>query len=393
MRSLLWLPLVLLMASSSLASAEKVWEPAGSAGSDLVCPPQGSANLCLPLDASWQVVQFAGDGNCSGPVNPNDPCQRNDDDHTASVPLSFTFDLYGSPQTSVFNNNNGNLSFGAGYCEFTATGFPVTGFPMVAPFWADVDTRAATNNDGVVWMKQGPNYLAVTYDHVGYYNVHPDLQNTFQVIISDGTFEPMGLGNNVCFCYGDMQWTTGDASGGSGGFGGTPATVGVNKGDGVDYFQIGRFDHPGIDYDGPGGNPDGVDFLDNTHSCFSVGAEFNQPPVPINFPQGNQICVAVGETLNLSVGFIGPEANQTVHTAVNPFGLPNFSFVSTDGNPSTVNMTFTPVLGQVGNHVVHFTATDNFNPPATTEVDLTLCVTSPVPTRDSTWGQLKAMYH
>ena len=69
-----------------------------------------------------------------------------------------------------------NLSFGAGFCEFTSQGFPVSGFPMVAPFWADVDTRAATNNDGVVWMKQGPNYLAVTYDHVGYYLTHPDLR-------------------------------------------------------------------------------------------------------------------------------------------------------------------------------------------------------------------------
>ena len=45
-----------------------------------------------------------------------------------------------------------------------------------------------------------------------------------------------------------------------GGFGGAPATVGVNHGNGVDFFQIGLFDHAGNDYDGPGGNNDGVSF-------------------------------------------------------------------------------------------------------------------------------------
>jgi hypothetical protein len=60
-------------------------------------------------------------------------------------------------------------------------------------------------------------------------------------------------GNNVAFCYGDMQWTTGSASqGGTGGFGGVPSTVGVNKGDGTNFIQIGRFDASQVHaYDGP----------------------------------------------------------------------------------------------------------------------------------------------
>jgi hypothetical protein len=390
LRSLLLCTFGLLVAAP-LVLAQKSWEPPRYDGRR-ECLQQGATTFCLPLDATWQVVQFAGDTNCNGAAVPGDLCQRNDDDHTVAVPLGFTFDLYGTPQTTVYINNNGNLSFGGGYCDYTAAGFPVNGFPMVAPFWADVDTRSGTANDGVVWMKQGPNYLAVAWDHVGYFNIHPELKNTFQVIISDRTFAPMGLGNNVCFCYGDMQWTTGDASGGVGGFGGTPATVGVNKGDGINFFQIGRFDHAGTDYDGPGGNPDGVDFLDNFHSCFNVGAEFNQPPLPINFPPDDQICVAVGQTLNLSVGFIGPEASQTVHTVVNSFGLANFTYTSTDGNPSTVDMTFTPSVGQVGNHTIHFTATDDFNPPGVTEIDLILCVQLPTPTSPGTWGQVKALF-
>ena len=42
------------------------------------------------------------------------------------------------------------------------------------------------------------------------------------------------------FLYADggIQWTTGDASGGSGGFGGTPAQVGFNAGDGERFANI-----------------------------------------------------------------------------------------------------------------------------------------------------------
>ena len=52
--------------------------------------------------------------------------------------------------------------------------------------------------------------------------------NTFQLIISDGTDTIIPANNNIAFCYGDMQWTTGAASSGIGGFGGTAATVGAN---------------------------------------------------------------------------------------------------------------------------------------------------------------------
>ena len=35
-----------------------------------------------------------------------------------------------------------------------------------------------------------------------------------------------------------MQWTTGDASGGISGFGGTPALAGINTGDGITSITI-----------------------------------------------------------------------------------------------------------------------------------------------------------
>lgn len=90
-------------------------------------------------------------------------------------------------------------------------------------------------------MKSGTNKFAVAWNQVGYYNIHGDKLNTFQVLISDGTDAAMGIGNNVCFCYDNMTWTKGDASSGIGGFGGAYATVGISKGDGVSFSQIGSF--------------------------------------------------------------------------------------------------------------------------------------------------------
>lgn len=390
-----------LMASLVLsplpAMAQKIYEGPmydgdGTGDPVRICNMQGDPNLCLPLDETWTVVNFSGATECSGPANQTDPCRRNDDDYSWVVPLGFIFDLYGAPQIEVFINNNGNLSFDGGYCTYTATGFPIGGFPMVAPFWADVDTRSEANNCGVVWMKQGPNYLAVTYDHVGYYSQQTDKLNTFQVIISDGTFAPMGLGNNVCFCYADMQWTTGSASGGVGGFGGSPAVVGVNKGDGSTSFVIGEFNHAGTDYDGPGGTPDGVDWLDYQVMCFNVGAEINQPPVPINFPPGNYTPVVAGDDLHLTVGFIGPEPEQTVHTDVDDGGLANFTWVSTDGNPSEVEMWFSPTEAQIGSHFIGFTATDNYTTPGVTNVILEIEVLPISPVERRSWSTIKTLY-
>ena len=54
------------------------------------------------------------------------------------------------------------------------------------------------------------------------------------MLVTDGTL------SFVLFLYadGEIQWTTGDASGGSGGFGGTPAQVGFDAGDGERFFSV-----------------------------------------------------------------------------------------------------------------------------------------------------------
>ena len=59
--------------------------------------------------------------------------------------------------------------------------------------------------------------------------------NTFQCILATN-----GESSYVIFLYADggIQWTTGDASDGVGGLGGTPAHVGLNAGDGINFVNV-----------------------------------------------------------------------------------------------------------------------------------------------------------
>lgn len=117
----------------------------------------------------------------------------------------------------------------------------------------------------------------------------------------------MGIGNNVCFCYADLQWTAGDLESVLlDGFGGVPAAVGANKGDGVTFLWVGRFDKPGNPYDGANGNPDGIDYLDQKSICFSTRGSF--PPVAKNVPPGGRLELAYGASLvNYAIVFLAPE--------------------------------------------------------------------------------------
>ena len=95
-------------------------------------------------------------------------------------------------------NNNGDLTFNAAYSTYTPLPFPIQGNPMIAPFFADVDTRGT----GKVWYRSttnsallakavndipsiiaGPNFTPLwlfiaTWDHVGYFNNHADKVST-----------------------------------------------------------------------------------------------------------------------------------------------------------------------------------------------------------------------
>ena len=101
---------------------------------------------------------------------------------------------------------------------------------MIAPWWADVDTRPA--NAGAVYVASpNPNTVAVTWNKVGYYNSNTDRLNSFQVLLLNRA--DTGLGNfDIVFRYDQLQWTTGDVSNN------IPAQAGFDAGNNRDFFTL-----------------------------------------------------------------------------------------------------------------------------------------------------------
>ena len=341
-------------------------------------------NCWIPRDSSFQVVPLNGSGSSTGPGVP--PNYANDDWSTSGITLPFNFCFYGSivgnAANQLYINNNGNISFGSPYSTFSAVAFPSNQYVMIAPFWSDVDTDGP--NSRYVWYKMTPTYLIIQWDSVGYYAVHDDKLNTYQLIITDGNDPILPGGYNISFCYGDMQWTTGDASGGSSGFGGNPATVGINKGDGTTYFQISLFDTTGINFTGPVGAPraSGVDWLDYRSFMFSAcGSANNLPPLSIN--NDTTVCdtltvYVVGDTLLIQrLSFTAPEINQvTTMTATSSDLGSNFSVLnSTSGTVASLTFQVSGPGLTLGNYYhVAVTGTDNFTPPQSTTVNYVVYV-------------------
>jgi hypothetical protein len=154
---------------------------------------------------------------------------RNDDGFSGPINLGFSLPFFGSTFTQFFANNNGNISFNAGIDAFTPNGPQGAPQPIISPFFADVDTRNPAS--GVMSLRNDiANQIIVTWDNVGYFDEHADKLNAFQLVLRGPDFQvPAGEGN-IGFFYKNMQWETGDASGGTGGFGGNPAAVGFGDG-------------------------------------------------------------------------------------------------------------------------------------------------------------------
>ncbi|HTL80675.1 MAG TPA: gliding motility-associated C-terminal domain-containing protein [Bacteroidia bacterium] len=337
-------------------------------------PASTSCACWQQRDTSFHVCQFDGSGANGGPgVFPD---YRNDDWTTNPINLPFTFCLYGTNWTQVYINNNGNVSFGSPYSTFTATGFPNNSFVMVAPFWGDVDTRGGLPG-GIVYYKLTPTHLIVQWDSVGYYDSYTDKLNTFQLIMTNGS-DPLVPGGNVSFCYKDMQWTTGDASGGVGGFGGSDAVVGANEGDGINYIEFGQFSAPGGTYNGPGSPGSGIDWLDNQSFIFNSCTNSNNVPPTAN---GLTVCdtlyVCVGDSLPLNVTFFSPEVGQTTVITTSATGTGYNVVSNTSGNTAALTSYFIGSMANLGYNVVTITATDNGSPAGVTIIPVVIDVVTP----------------
>lgn len=166
---------------------------------------------------------------------------RNDDESTALLNLGLgTLNFFGNNYTSAYVNTNGNITFTEALSTYTP--FQLTGggtIPIIAPFFADVDTRNAASaqvqyGNGTV---DGRNAFGVNWNGVGFYNRNANALNVFQMILIDRG--DTGAGNfDAEFNYNSIRWETGQASGGnSSGLGGQCAVAGYSSGTGS-FFQL-----------------------------------------------------------------------------------------------------------------------------------------------------------
>ncbi|MBX7190701.1 MAG: hypothetical protein K1X94_01505 [Sandaracinaceae bacterium] len=230
------------------------------------------ATLACASAAEAQTSLEAGHGGTAGYgpscLGENDDGSSNVVDITPYFPSGLNF--FGTVQRSLYINTNGNITFAGPVPTYTPNPFPVASQPMIAPYWADVDTRhedsswlgsgctgpgdgeavmgPACDNpteDGVWWYFERGRAI-FTWDRVGYYQCHEDHRMSFQLILTEAT-GCAGAGDfDVEFRYTQCDWETGDASGGSGGFGGTPAQAGFDAGNSRDFVMIDRSREAGI---------------------------------------------------------------------------------------------------------------------------------------------------
>ncbi|OPH33809.1 nidogen-like domain-containing protein [Moraxella lacunata] len=176
---------------------------------------------------------------------------RNDDGSTGKIDITSVFgeeglNFFGTKYTSLYINNNGNITFNGPSGQYTPNQIDGgVNNPIIAAFWADVDTNGGettvsqggnSTGSNLVWydLNAENKTLTVTWDDVGYYSSRTDKTNAFQIQLvgkDNGNFD-------IVYHYEDIQWTTGEASGGSSGLGGTVARAGYSSGDGVHYHEL-----------------------------------------------------------------------------------------------------------------------------------------------------------
>lgn len=168
------------------------------------------------------------------------------DDNSQEVDISGIFEnglnLCGSSYSSLYINNNGNITFGSALSSYSPTAIRETEIPMIAPFWADVDTRGGSlaassggNSTGAntVWydIDAENGVFTVTWDDVGAFS-SGTVPNAFQLqLINQSGNEDRADGDfDIRFIYEDIQWTMGSASS-------VHASMGWTSGDGSNWFE------------------------------------------------------------------------------------------------------------------------------------------------------------
>ncbi|MBF2058416.1 MAG: VPLPA-CTERM sorting domain-containing protein [Cyanobacterium sp. T60_A2020_053] len=174
------------------------------------------------LSAQAAAIRSGFDGNTLA---------ANDDDSTGLVSLGFDVNFFGLTFDELYVNNNGNVTFDSPLSLFTPFDLTSTAQQIIAPFFADVDTR---NSDPVTYSNgtvDGRNAFGVNWIDVGYFYQRNDPLNSFQLVLIDRS--DIAVGDfDIEFNYDQILWETGEASEGTDGLGGFSARAGFSNGTG-----------------------------------------------------------------------------------------------------------------------------------------------------------------
>lgn len=186
----------------------------------------GLSSLMVPAVAQAAAIVSGFDSNT---------VIRNDDGSDGPVNIGFTANFFGIEHNELYVNNNGNVTFGSSLSTYTPFDLTSTGRQIIAPFFADVDTRNAgepvTYGSGTY---EGRNAFGVNWIDVDYYSSstsHTN-RNSFQLILVDRSDINSGDFDFI-FNYDQIEWEAGTASSSdSNGLGGDSARVGYSNGTG-----------------------------------------------------------------------------------------------------------------------------------------------------------------
>lgn len=201
--------------------------------------PTNSRHLSLPiatLAISFGAAVAAHAATLANAGFTTNSLAANDDGSTGLVPIGFNLNFFGTTYSSLYVNNNGNVTFDNPLSQFTPTGITAASDPILAPFFADVDTQGAGSSEVTYGFDSvgGQAAFGVNWIDVGYFPSQADKLNQFQLVLVDRS--DISAGDfDIQFNYGDILWETGSASGGSNGFGGDSAGAGYSNGAGTSF--------------------------------------------------------------------------------------------------------------------------------------------------------------
>ncbi|CAG2210018.1 unnamed protein product [Mytilus edulis] len=130
---------------------------------------------------------------------------------------------------------------------YTPSSFPLPSKRrLIAPYWADTDTRKG----GDVWYRESTNLTLLGEATGEIHQIFPEHFNFHAAWMFIATWDNVSFFDLIrlasrrhsftIFLYDKIEWTTGTASSGdsTSGLGGTPAQVGFDAGDGLNYYAI-----------------------------------------------------------------------------------------------------------------------------------------------------------